>query len=47
MDIVIAFVELAVLVVGYLVATVINKPYWFLAFALLWAGLVVFIDRKV
>lgn len=47
MDIVVAFIELAVLVLGYLVATVINKPFWFIAFALLWAGVVVFIDRKV
>lgn len=46
MDI-IAFVELAVLVIGYIVATVINRPFWFIAFALLWAGIVVFIDRKV
>ena len=47
MDIVVAFIELAVLMLGYLVATVINKPFWFIAFALLWAGVVVFIDRKV
>lgn len=47
MDIVVAFIELAVLVLGYLVATVINKPFWFIVFALLWAGVVVFIDRKV
>lgn len=47
MDIVIAFVELVVLVIGYLVAAVINKPFWFIAFALLWAGIVIFIDRKV
>lgn len=47
MDIVVAFIELAVLVIGYIVATVINKPFWFIAFALLWAGIVVFIDRKV
>ena len=46
MDI-IAFAELAVLVIGYIVATVINRPFWFIAFALLWAGIVVFIDRKV
>ena len=45
MDIVVLFAELLVLLLGYLFAMVMNEPYFFLAFAVVWAAVVKLAER--